>query len=93
MAEYINPWHKSGRPEYGPRTYTTEAPPKEYRGFQLYQRIGQSVDVVKDGVCVTQRGGPRGGREAVDAFWDAPANWESERMAGYLAQHGKVTNG
>lgn len=90
MASYINPWHKSGAAEYGGPTYTTDAKPKEYRGFLLYQRIPPSVDVVRNGVCVSQRAGKSGGMAVIDAFWDDPADWQSERMAGYLAQHGKA---
>ncbi len=90
MAEYLNPWHKGGKAEYGPRSYTTDAKPTAYRGFLLYQRLHPSVDVVKGGVCVAQRGGLRGARGAVDAFHDDPTDWGSELIAGYLAQHGKA---
>lgn len=66
MATYRNPWH-TGKEEYGPAFYTTDATPTEYRGYLIYQRVRGSVwDVVKDGVCVTQMAGPNGAREAVD---------------------------
>jgi hypothetical protein len=65
MAIYRNPWHKQGADHYGPAFYETEAKPIEYRGYQIYQRLpGAGVDIVKDGVCVTQRAvktlGPKG---------------------------------
>lgn len=51
MHRYKNPWHP-----YGPEFYETDAKPMIYRGYEVYQRIpGEGVDVVKDGVCVTQR--------------------------------------
>jgi len=66
-SEYKNPWHKPGKPEYGPVMYSTEVKPVEYRGYLIYERISGSVwDVVKDGVCVTQMAGPRGARQAID---------------------------
>ena len=69
MATYTNPWHKPGRPEYGPAVYQTDAKPIKYRGFLIYQRIkGQAWDVVKDGGCVTCRAGIGGARRAIDAI-------------------------
>lgn len=66
-ASYINPWHKPGRPEYGPREYQTNARPTSYRGYLIYPRIAGSVwDVVKDGACVTQRAGMEGAKRAID---------------------------
>jgi hypothetical protein len=64
---YRNPWHKPGKPEYGPAVYS--AYPGDtgtaYRGFLIYHR-GACYDVVKDGACVTQLAGPRGARDAID---------------------------
>lgn len=67
MTRYRNPWHKPGKPEYGPAVYETDARKVDYKGFSIYQRIeGHVWDVVKDGVCVTQMAGPNGARSFID---------------------------
>ena len=72
MAKYKNPWHKPLQPMYGPRYYETNETPSEYCGYLIYERIvGTCWDVVKDDVCVTQRAGPRGARQAIDAMVSA----------------------
>lgn len=60
-ATYKNPWYDASR-GHDPEFYTTEAKPREYRGYLIYNRIpgkpGHGCwDIVKDGVCVTQRAG------------------------------------
>lgn len=57
---YKNPWCNGGK--CGPEFYTTEATPREYRGYLIYHRIPGGPgygcwDIVKDGVCITQRAG------------------------------------
>jgi hypothetical protein len=69
-ARYRNPWHKPGKPEYGPAHYTTDAEPKPYNGHLIYQRLQQCYDIVKDGVCIGQFAGPNGARNAIDT--DSP---------------------
>jgi hypothetical protein len=66
MTSYLNPWHKPGKPEYGPPAYETDVKPAEYRGFLIFHRLPQVWDVVKDGRCVTQRAGPNGARQFID---------------------------
>lgn len=66
MVEYINPWHKSGRPEYGPKLYSTEASPTHYRGMLIYRRLDSCWDVVLDGTCITQCAGIGGAKLAID---------------------------
>jgi hypothetical protein len=66
-ATYANPWHKPGKPEYGPAAYVTDATPTEYGGHLIYRRLPDCYDVVKGGVCVTQMAGPNGARRAIDA--------------------------
>lgn len=65
-ATYANPWHKPGKPEYGPATYATDATPTEYGGHLIYRRLPDCYDVVKNGVCVTQMAGPNGARGAIN---------------------------
>lgn len=66
-ARYANPWHKAGKPEYGPAEYETDATPDEYGGFLIYHRLPAVFDVVKDGRAVTQMAGPNGARRWIDA--------------------------
>jgi hypothetical protein len=59
---YKNPWHKPNNPTYGPEYYKTDAKPREYKGYLIYNRIpgkpGRGCwDIVKDGICITQRAG------------------------------------
>ncbi len=63
MARYENPFG------YGPAAYETHARPIEHAGCLIYQRIKGCVwDVVRDGVCIAQRAGPRGAREAAERY-------------------------
>jgi hypothetical protein len=60
MATYKNPW-------YNPRIlgsheeFTTNVKPVDYKGYLLYHRVESTTaalnvwDVVKDGVCLTER--------------------------------------
>jgi hypothetical protein len=65
-ATYRNPWHKSNGSQ-GPVFYETDAKPSEHAGCLIYERIkGVVWDVVRDGVCLTQRAGPRGAREGAE---------------------------
>ncbi len=73
MFSYTSNW----RGDKGqPMNYTCETKPEEYRGYQLFTRIkgkpgNQVIDVVKDGVCVTQMAGLNGARQAVDQMVSA----------------------
>ena len=65
-SSYANPWYS---PSSGvdPAVYTTDAKPVEYHGFQIFHRIkGVCCDVVYEGVCVAQRVGMSGAREAIE---------------------------
>lgn len=68
-ATYRNPWYHPTRRETGPAVYCTDVTPVAYKDYLIYQRIAGHVwDVVKDGVCVTQRAGLEGARQAIDAL-------------------------
>lgn len=88
MATYKNPWHQEYKQEYGPKMYSTDAKPVEYRGYQIFRRI--AFDVVKDGVCVGCYHGMSGAKEFVDKLHgegDAElVKFAQERVADYLAQ-------
>lgn len=67
MATYKNPWHTPGKDCYGPAMYQTDAKPFEHAGCLIYERIpGRCWDVVRDGVCQTQRAGKRGAMEGAE---------------------------
>lgn len=69
MARYTNPWHNPHDPKYGPAMYETDAEPFEHAGHLIYERIaGRCWDVVKAGVCVTQRAGKRGAMEGAELY-------------------------
>lgn len=68
MAAYSNPWHVPGKPEYGPATYVTDAVSAPYRGFEIYDRLPNVFDVVKDGACVGQFAGYGGAVRNIDAY-------------------------
>ena len=79
-ATYKNPRHKPSHPMYGPAEYSTDAKPDTYKGYLIYNRIrahngsGSGCwDVVKDGVCVTQRAGPNGAKSAIDQLCEQTA--------------------
>ena len=99
MATYKNPWHILGKQRggkstaYGPPEYQTYATPTEYKGYLIYERIPGSVwDVVKDGVCVTQRAGLGGAKQAIDGRLNAAyvAGWIDEAANFTPEQWGKL---
>lgn len=72
-ATYRNPWHRPGKPEYGPAQYTTDAKPVRIGKYIRYHRVQSSnfsanvFDYVIDGVCVVQLAGPSWYEEKIDA--------------------------
>lgn len=78
-AKYKNPWFNTGK-DNGPELFECDKDPVEYNGCLIYEReeFGYKVfDVVKDGICVAQRAGPRGAREAVDnKSWEEREWWK-----------------
>jgi hypothetical protein len=77
MATYKNPWHTPGKDCYGPAMYQSDVKPFEHAGCLIYERIvGKVWDVVKDGICQTQRAGKRGAMEGAELVsspvWEGP---------------------
>lgn len=70
MQKYKNPWHNPRLIHTGPQFYEPHpsSPTFEYCGHQVIERIPRVWDVVKDGVCVTQRAGKNGAKQAIDAI-------------------------
>ena len=89
IYRYRNPWHDGLK--YGPEFFEARVAPTEYRGFQIFKRFSKSYELVKDGVCLTIRGGAGGPRSLVDALYgeanDEPA-WRIERARSIAAKHG-----
>lgn len=83
-ATYLNPWHDPRVIDSKP-IFTTDVKPTEYRGLLIFHRLPGSFEVVKAGVCLTQRAGMSGACRAIDLLLDEPGHWEAERMAEYLA--------
>lgn len=67
-TKYKNPWHTPGAAHYGPEFFSTDKKPTEYRGFQIFHRHAGCYELVKDGVCLTQRAGKNGPRNLADAL-------------------------
>jgi hypothetical protein len=73
---YKNPWHKKypadgWRKSLGPEFYESDSVPVEYAGLLIYQRqeFGYPIfDVVQNGICVTQRAGLNGARQAAEVI-------------------------
>ncbi len=62
-ATYRNPWNVAG---YGPALFSCEKRPRNYRGHLIYHPHRGRFDVVRDGVCRTQRAGFNGAKRYVD---------------------------
>ena len=71
---YKNSWHKKypadgWRKSLGPEVYESDSEPVEHSGFLIYRRqeFGYPIfDVVKNGICVAQRAGPNGAKQAAE---------------------------
>ena len=86
---YLNPWSADpiGKPEF----FTTDAKPISYRGFQIFRRLPKSHELVKDGVCLTQRAGGGALKSLADALLGDKSDhpkWLVERAREIGAAHG-----
>ena len=95
MATYKNPRYQFGLPQYGPAEYSTDATPKEYKGYLIFERVrGHVWDIVKDGTCVHQRAGLNGAKEAIDELtnqrnaWGVKVNSQQLRMDKAARRYG-----
>lgn len=70
---YLNPW--SADPTAKPEYFATTVKPVEYRGFQIFQRLPNSHELVKDGVCLTQRAGGGALKSLADALLGEKTGW------------------
>jgi hypothetical protein len=78
-ATYKNSWYKKYpaddfRKSIGPEFYESDSVPVEYAGLFIYQRqeFGYPIfDVVQNGICVSQRAGLNGAKQAAEAIVNA----------------------
>jgi len=86
---YLNPWSADpiGKPEF----FSTQVKPVQYRGFQIFHRHAGVYELVKDGVCLTQRGGGGAMKSLADALLgdksDHPS-WMVKRSRDIGTAHG-----
>jgi hypothetical protein len=66
IHNYLNPW--AGPSE--PKEYSRNVNPIEYNGCQIFRVHQTQFDVVKAGVCISQRGGLEGAKKCADAVSD-----------------------
>lgn len=88
---YRNPWHKPFVQHYGPEFFETSARPINYRGFQIFNRFKGCHELVKDGICLTQRVGGGALRSLADALLGDKSDhdeWLVERARQFGAAHG-----
>lgn len=84
MAEYRNPWHERGKPQYGPPVYRCAADPVMYRGFTIYRQHSAHYDVVRDGTAIGQYAGLNGARGLIDLIHDKPDDFWAVRAMAHL---------
>lgn len=86
---YLNPW--SADPVSNPEYFESYAQPIDYRGFQIVRRFPKSHELVKDGVCLTQRAGGGALKSLVDALLGDKSDhpkWLVERARDIAKRHG-----
>lgn len=66
VTRYRNPWHRPEDRNNGPEFFETDARPRMVAGLAIYKRLPNCWDIVRDGVCICQRAGPRGAKEAAE---------------------------
>jgi len=87
-VRYKNPWH-SKRDRFSKSHFETDARPIKYGDCIIYHRIrstskgGDVWDVVLNGLCVTQRAGLNGAKQAIDnRDWEQRRWWKERKGAG-----------
>lgn len=86
---YLNPW--SADPVSKPEYFETTVKPIDYRGFQIVHRFEKSHELVKDGVCLTQRAGGGALKSLVDALLGDKSDhpkWLVESARNVGTRHG-----
>lgn len=60
---YKNPWFKVGQDP----DYHTDVEPITFEGYLIYHILPNQYDVVKNGVCISQRAGLNGAKLAAES--------------------------
>ena len=83
---YRNPWAAP----HEPQEYRKDVEPIEYEGCLIFHALKHQYDVVKNGVCISQRGGIDGAMKAAEVARDmANPTFEDVRHLMVL-RHGHV---
>jgi len=83
---YKNPWARNGEP----REYVRQCPPPQIHcGCQIFHVLPKQWDVVKNGVCITQRAGLKGALAIAELVKDlATPSYEDVREREIFSREG-----
>lgn len=81
-TKYKNPWAAKSK-HYSPAFYDTNVEPVDHRGYLIFERIPMQADIVKNGVCIAQRG-IKGAKGFIDKIHDQPDDWFVQRALSNL---------
>jgi len=65
MTQYKNTWHNPASRD-SKEFFETDAKPIHYKGYDIFRRLPECYDIVKDGICIHQRAGLNGAKETID---------------------------
>lgn len=80
----INPF-KPKCPQTGYSYIVYNSQVEEYKEFTLAYNVQGSWDIIKDGVCISQRVTKRGSKGFIDLIYSAPEDWFVQRALSFLS--------
>lgn len=83
---YRNPWAKP----HEPQEYTRHVDPIEYMGCQIFHVLTDQWDVVKAGVCISQRAGRSGAIQCAEVVRDMEAPTYQDVRERMLEKYGRI---
>lgn len=83
---YTNPWARNNEP----KEYIRFDKPTEYNGCQIFHVHQNQFDVVKAGVCISQRGGLEGAKKCADVVADLMFPSFHDVRSQMLEKHGHI---
>lgn len=72
---YKNTWHNPNN-RNSKEFFDTDAKPVYYKGYNIFRRLPECYDIVKDGVCIHQRAGLNGAKRTIDRLTFQPRTWD-----------------